>query len=198
MNLNPDFILLIQQQTGADAEKFFEALQEPQSTSVRINNKIEAADLEILSSSRPIPYCATGYSLPSRPDFTLDPMLHGGAYYVQEASSMYLESIISKYITGSVRCLDLCAAPGGKSTHLASLLSSDSLIISNEIMPQRANILAENMIKWGNGNTLVTNNKPSDFKKLGAIFDIIVADVPCSGEGMFRKEPQAVEQWSLD
>ncbi|MBQ1751890.1 MAG: rRNA cytosine-C5-methyltransferase [Paludibacteraceae bacterium] len=198
MNLNPDFILLIQQQTGADAEKFFEALQEPQSTSVRINNKIEAADLEILSSSRPIPYCATGYSLPSRPDFTLDPMLHGGAYYVQEASSMYLESIISKYITGSVRCLDLCAAPGGKSTHLASLLSFDSLIISNEIMPQRANILAENMIKWGNGNTLVTNNKPSDFKKLGAIFDIIVADVPCSGEGMFRKEPQAVEQWSLD
>lgn len=111
---------------------------------------------------------------------------------------MYLESIISKYITGSVRCLDLCAAPGGKSTHLASLLSSDSLIISNEIMPQRANILAENMIKWGNENTIVTNNKPSDFKKLGAIFDIIVADVPCSGEGMFRKEPQAVEQWSLD
>ena len=195
MNLKPDFISIIQSQTGADAEKFFEALQEPQSTSVRINDKVTEAELDILSGGTPIPYCATGYSLPSRPDFTLDPMLHGGAYYVQEASSMYLESIISKYITGNVKCIDLCAAPGGKSTHLASLLTPDSLIISNEIMPQRANILAENMIKWGNENTIVTNNKPADFKKLGAIFDIIVA---CSGEGMFRKEPQAVEQWSLD
>lgn len=193
-----DFKIIIEQQLGADADKFFEALQEPQSVSVRVNSKVDAADLTVLQGATSIPYCSSGYSLPSRPDFTLDPMLHGGAYYVQEASSMYLEQIVKKYVDGAVRCLDLCAAPGGKSTHLAQLLSPDSLLICNEVMPQRANVLTENITKWGNSNTIVTNNKPSDFKRFGDWFDVVVADVPCSGEGMFRKEPKAVEDWSLD
>ncbi len=198
MQLDNNFISLIKHQLGSDADRFFEALNEPQSTSIRINNKIPIADIEIIKGGTSIPYCATGYSLPQRPDFTLDPMLHGGAYYVQEASSMYLEQIVKKYVSGDVRCLDICAAPGGKSTHLAQLLSPDSLLISNEIMPQRANVLAENITKWGNSNTIVTNNKPADFKHLGGWFDVIVADVPCSGEGMFRKEPKAIEDWNVE
>lgn len=198
MRLSKDFISLIKRQTGAETDAFIEALNEPQSTSVRINSKLPPSEIDIIKGATPISYCSTGYSLKERPDFTMDPMLHGGAYYVQEASSMYLEQIVKKYLSGSVKCLDLCAAPGGKSTHLASLLSKESLLISNEVMPQRANILNENMTKWGDANTIVTNNTPSDFQKLKGFFDIIVTDVPCSGEGMFRKEPKAVEDWSLD
>jgi NOL1/NOP2/fmu family ribosome biogenesis protein len=111
---------------------------------------------------------------------------------------MYLEQVVRKYLgssTGS-KVLDLCAAPGGKSTHLASLLGDDSLLISNEVMPQRAHILAENATKWGYGNMAVTNNRPADFGKLAGYFDLILTDVPCSGEGMFRKDEKAIEDWS--
>jgi len=188
----------MQQLLGTEYPAFEAALQQIQSTSVRINSKLQAEALSVLDGAAPVEYCSTGYSLPSRPDFTLDPLLHAGAYYVQEASSMYLEAVVKRYVSGPVTALDLCAAPGGKSTHLASLLSADSLLVSNEIMPQRANVLNENLLKWGNLNTIVCNNKPSDFARAGSMFDIIVTDVPCSGEGMFRKEPKAVEDWSLD
>lgn len=130
--------------------------------------------------------------------FTLDPRFHAGAYYVQEAGSMYLEKIISKHLKNNLIILDLCAAPGGKSTHLANLISKDSLLICNEAMPARANILHENMCKWGRSEVLVCNNSALDFGKLGGFTDIIVADVPCSGEGMFRKDEQAVKDWSLE
>ena len=102
----------------------------------------------------------------------------------------------SKAELHAIRALDLCAAPGGKSTHLASLLGDDSLLISNEVMPQRAHILAENATKWGYGNMAVTNNRPADFGKLAGYFDLILTDVPCSGEGMFRKDEKAIEDWS--
>ncbi len=197
MPIPNDFILQMQQILGDEYPEFERALRLPATTSVRVNGKVEASSLEVLKDAELVPYCETGYTLPQRPDFTLDPMLHAGAYYVQEASSMYLEHIISKYVSGKVYALDLCAAPGGKSTHLAQLLTPDSLLVSNEIMPQRANILNENLTKWGNVNTIVTNNKPSDFRKSGSMFDLLVTDVPCSGEGMFRKEPKAVEDWSL-
>ncbi|MCQ2369676.1 MAG: rRNA cytosine-C5-methyltransferase [Paludibacteraceae bacterium] len=192
-----DFILQMQQILGDEYPEFERALRLPATTSVRVNSKVEASCLEVLKDAKLVPYCGTGYTLPKRPEFTLDPMLHAGAYYVQEASSMYLEAVVRKYVNGRVTALDLCAAPGGKSTHLAQLLTPDSLLVSNEIMPQRANILCENLTKWGNVNTIVTNNKPSDFGKVGSMFDLIVTDVPCSGEGMFRKEPKAVEDWSL-
>lgn len=201
--MNNDFLNMMREQLGAEYEVFAEALTLPPSTSVRINNKLDSnqpahAQLGVIQDAEPIEYCTTGYSLKERPNFTLDPMLHAGAYYVQEASSMYLEHIIKKYVDGDVVALDLCAAPGGKSTHLAQLLTPDSLLVSNEIMPQRANVLAENVIKWGNVNTIVTNNKPSDFERAGSLFDLLVTDVPCSGEGMFRKEPVAVQDWSLE
>lgn len=197
MSIPNDFILQMQQILGDEYPEFERALRLPATTSVRVNSKVEASCLEVLKDAELVPYCGTGYTLPKRPEFTLDPMLHAGAYYVQEASSMYLEHIIKKYVDGKVYALDLCAAPGGKSTHLAGLLTPDSLLVSNEIMPQRANVLNENLTKWGNVNTIVTNNKPSDFGKAGSMFDLIVTDVPCSGEGMFRKEPKAVEDWSL-
>jgi len=196
--MKSEFLDIMKSILGSEYDAFVEALNRPQSTSVRINNKVPSSQLSVLEGANPIEYCSTGFSLTKRPDFTLDPMLHAGAYYVQEASSIYLETIVKKYVSGKVLALDLCAAPGGKSTHLASLLSADSLLVSNEIMPQRANILAENITKWGNVNTIVTNNKPSDFSKACSLFDIVLTDVPCSGEGMFRKEPKAVEDWSVD
>lgn len=154
--------------------------------------------MEIHPSSNHVPHCKSGYYLESRPSFTLDPRFHAGAYYVQEAGSMYLEKVISEHIKNNQIVIDLCAAPGGKSTHLANLITKDSLLICNEAMPARANILHENMCKWGRSEVLVCNNSASDFGKLGAFADIIVADVPCSGEGMFRKDEQAVKDWSLE
>ena len=154
--------------------------------------------MEIYPSSNPVPHCKSGYYLESRPSFTLDPRFHAGAYYVQEAGSMYLEKVISEHIKNNQIVIDLCAAPGGKSTHLANLITKDSLLICNDAMPARANILHENMCKWGRSEVLVCNNSASDFGKLGAFADIIVADVPCSGEGMFRKDEQAVKDWSLE
>jgi 16S rRNA C967 or C1407 C5-methylase (RsmB/RsmF family)/NOL1/NOP2/fmu family ribosome biogenesis protein len=145
-----------------------------------------------------VPWSDHGYYLPERPVFTLDPLFHAGTYYVQEASSMFLEQIM-KGSTGPnqlLKVLDLCAAPGGKSTHLASLLPPGSLLVSNEIIRSRAKILAENMTKWGYPNFVVTNNAPADFQRLKGFFDVLVVDAPCSGEGMFRKDPNARTEWS--
>jgi 16S rRNA C967 or C1407 C5-methylase (RsmB/RsmF family)/NOL1/NOP2/fmu family ribosome biogenesis protein len=145
-----------------------------------------------------VPWCSSGFYLNERPSFTLDPTFHAGAYYVQEASSMFLEQAVLHAIDirKPIKALDLCAAPGGKSTHLLSLLNKDSLLVSNEVIRSRANILAENILKWGNPNVIVTQNDPQDFSELAGYFDLIVIDAPCSGEGMFRKEPQAIQEWS--
>jgi NOL1/NOP2/fmu family ribosome biogenesis protein/tRNA A58 N-methylase Trm61 len=141
-----------------------------------------------------------GRYLPERPVFTLDPTFHGGAYYVQEASSMFLEQAIKQCVdlNQSLYVLDLCAAPGGKSTHLASLLHEESLLVSNEVIRSRASILAENIQKWGSNNVVVTNNDPEDFKRLPGFFDVVVIDAPCSGEGLFRKDADAMHEWSED
>ena len=147
-----------------------------------------------------IPWASTGYYLDERPPFTLDPLLHAGGYYVQEASSMFLEQAVLQAIdsNGALNVLDLCAAPGGKSTHLLSLLSKKSLVVSNEVIRSRAPILTENIQKWGSLNTVVTNNDPKDFQRLGSFFDVIVVDAPCSGEGLFRKDANAMHEWSPD
>ncbi len=147
-----------------------------------------------------------GSFLPERPEFYLDPLLHAGAYYVQEASSMYLEHILpimkgmrsSKPTDAAFRVLDLCASPGGKSTHLLSMLSEieKSFLVSNEVIKSRTSALCENISKWGCANSVVVNNDPADFSALPSFFDVIVVDAPCSGEGMFRKDPVAVQEWS--
>lgn len=146
-----------------------------------------------------IPWCLHGIYLPERPSFTLDPSFHAGAYYVQDASSMFLWHVLEQLIPyqKGKKVLDLCAAPGGKSTLLASYFT-DGLLVSNEVIKSRASVLVENLTKWGYSHSIVTNNDPSHFQSLGSFFDVIVVDAPCSGSGLFRKDPEAIEEWSLD
>ena len=194
MELNADFVNRTEELFGNDIyRRFSRALDMESPVSVRYNEpKMAAGDV-----LQRVPWTSLGYYLPSRPVFTADPLFHAGCYYVQEASSMFLEQIVREFVNEPVRALDLCAAPGGKSTHLLSLLPQGSMLVSNEPMPLRAQVLAENIIKWGGVSSVVTRNYPSDFARFRDFFDLVVVDAPCSGEGMFRKEPKAVEQWSL-
>ena len=145
---------------------------------------------------QPISWCKEGYWLDTRPNFTFDPLLHAGAYYVQEASSMFLSHVLQHLVKQPVMALDLCAAPGGKTTCARASLPIGSFLFSNEPIGKRAQILAENVQKFGHEGVAVTNNYPRDYKKTKLGFDVIIADVPCSGEGMFRKNPQSIEEWS--
>ena len=194
MQLPDSFIIRMQQLLGPDYSRFEQALAATPPVSIRINQ----AKTNLPDSLPQVPWTTSGVYLPERPLFTLDPLLHAGAYYVQEASSMFLEQAMRQVLDleDSFTVLDLCGAPGGKSTHLASLFSSDSLIVSNEVIRSRATILAENITKWGSGNVVVTNNDPRDYNRLQGFFDVMVVDAPCSGEGMFRKDPQAIQEWS--
>jgi len=151
------------------------------------------------STLTPVSYCETGFVVPRRPLFTIDPFIHSGVYYVQESSSMFLEQAVKQAISKSdLKVLDLCAAPGGKSTHLAALLPKDSLLVSNDVIRSRGQILSENLKKWGTPNVIVTNNDPHDFQRLPGFFDLLVIDAPCSGEGLFRRDENAVHEWSPD
>lgn len=174
---------------------FLEAHQQPAVVSVRLHPKKHAA---VFSSAHPIPWCKEGFYLGERPVFTLDPLYHAGAYYVQEASSMFLDYLIKQALPerGDLRVLDLCAAPGGKSTLLASLLAETSLLVSNEVIRTRAPILEENVVRWGYTNNWVTSNDPKDFSRLAGYFDLVVVDAPCSGSGLFRKDERALTSWS--
>ncbi|MCD8177652.1 MAG: RsmB/NOP family class I SAM-dependent RNA methyltransferase [Tannerellaceae bacterium] len=177
---------------GDETALFFNALEQEPPVSIRVN----PAKLFFKPGFTPVPWCETGYYLPERFHFTFDPLFHAGGYYVQEASSMFLEQIVKQYVQEPVRCLDLCAAPGGKTTHLLSLLPAGSLLVSNEVIRTRSQILSENVIKWGSPDVIVTNNDPAAFADLTGLFDVIVTDVPCSGEGMFRKDPDSINEWS--
>jgi 16S rRNA C967 or C1407 C5-methylase (RsmB/RsmF family)/NOL1/NOP2/fmu family ribosome biogenesis protein len=191
---------------GFDPEVFKEVHQKQESiTSIRLNSAKwkkyggKKQPVSYLPLAGPVPWCEQGFYLSQRLAFTLDPLLHAGAYYVQEASSMFVEQFLlqSADLSQSLKVLDLCAAPGGKSTLLQSLLSSDSLLVSNEVISGRNNILAENITRWGANNMVLTQNDPSDFRQLGCYFDIILVDAPCSGSGLFRKSPDAVKEWSM-
>jgi 16S rRNA C967 or C1407 C5-methylase (RsmB/RsmF family)/NOL1/NOP2/fmu family ribosome biogenesis protein len=183
-----------------------------QVTSIRLNpfkNRVTAQGvigiqpqdvLQYLPAATPVAWCNTGYYLSERPSFTFDPLFHAGCYYVQEASSMFLEQAVktafSDHSVIPYRVLDLCAAPGGKSTHLSALFP-EGLVVANEVIKTRSGILVENAVKWGNDNIVVTNNDAEHFKRLQGYFDMIVVDAPCSGSGMFRKDPEAITEWSL-
>ncbi|MBR1564357.1 MAG: rRNA cytosine-C5-methyltransferase [Paludibacteraceae bacterium] len=189
-----DFIDLIEPQMGLELDSFCRSLQQEPVTSVRINDK---ADLNLPWAGR-VPWCQDGWYLHERPQFTLDPLLHAGCYYVQEASSMFVEHILNTCLKPDSLVLDLCAAPGGKSTLISQWLGHEGLLVSNEVVRQRVFILSENIQKWGNGNTVVTHNRPADFgQRLPNLFDCVLVDAPCSGEGMFRKDTKAVDEWSL-
>jgi NOL1/NOP2/sun family putative RNA methylase len=188
----------LQDVKGFDQEAFEQVHQSgEQVTSIRINPaKPYALSLQ---PSAPIPWCPNGYYLTERPSFTLDPTFHAGAYYVQEASSMFLWEALKQTAANipNQKVLDLCAAPGGKSTLLSSFFA-DGLVVSNEVIKSRATILVENISKWGMDNVVVTNNDPQHFQQLPNFFDVMVVDAPCSGSGLFRKDPHAIDEWSLD
>ncbi len=194
MELPHAFIAQMQTILGKESEAFFDALQLDSPISVRLNPAKAAA----IPSQDMVGWSNYGYYLSERPIFTLDPLFHAGTYYVQEAASMFVEQAINQLLETKegLNVLDLCAAPGGKSTHLLSLLPTSSMLVSNEIIRSRANILHENVCKWGYPNAIVTNNAPKDFARLKGFFDVILVDAPCSGEGLFRKDPDAVNEWS--
>jgi len=180
----------------------FEAVHQSgeQITSIRLNPaKAPRFPLSIINFQlNKVPWSSQGIYLSERPSFTADPLFHAGAYYVQEASSMFLETALRQSVdlAQPLRVLDLCAAPGGKSTLLQSVISDESLLVSNEVIKTRVNVLAENITKWGAANVIVTNNDPKDFQRLENYFDVIVVDAPCSGSGLFRKDPDAINEWS--
>lgn len=181
-----------------EGEQLLEALNARSPVSVRLNPKKQ--NLEVLKSyvEAQVPWSTQGYYLSERPSFTFDPLFHAGAYYVQEASSMFVEEAVRQLVDlkQDLKVLDLCAAPGGKSTLLLSLLTEGSLLIANEPVPNRAAILVENIMKWGAKNAVVTNNEPADFSFLKGAFDLVLVDAPCSGEGMFRKDKDSRGEWS--
>jgi 16S rRNA C967 or C1407 C5-methylase (RsmB/RsmF family)/NOL1/NOP2/fmu family ribosome biogenesis protein len=195
MNLPEAFVQYTKSLLGdADFDKLAAALAEEPAVSVRLNPVKPITDVV---DGEKVAWSDRGFYLDGRLTFTFDPLFHAGCYYVQEASSMFVERALRQHAGNEpLRMLDLCAAPGGKSTHALSVLPKGSLLVSNEVMRNRAQILAENITKWGAVNAVVTNNDPSDFAPLTSFFDVILTDVPCSGEGMFRKDAVAVSEWS--
>jgi len=194
MELPQAFINRIKHQFN-DAGEFLEALKQPAVTSIR-NHPVKKY-ISDLSLAEKIEWCESAFYLKERPVFTLDPSFHAGAYYVQESSSMFLWTVLEQLFDDkNIRILDLCAAPGGKSTLIASWLNGEGLLVSNEVIKPRAKILLENITKWGYSNTWVTNTDAYVLGGLPEFFDAVVIDAPCSGEGLFRKDAGAIEEWS--
>ena len=191
-----NFIPSLNDAPGFDAGSFIDAHEHsPSPTTIRIN----PFKYQPLINTPQVPWCAEGFYLAERPSFTFDPLFHAGCYYVQEASSMFIAHILQhvrKELEDDIRVLDLCAAPGGKSTLLSSALNPDDLLVANEIIKTRVPILTDNLTKWGPSNIIASNNDPKDFSRLKGFFDVILVDAPCSGSGMFRKDPDAMNEWS--
>ncbi len=194
MNLPEAFIEQLRSLLPEEWEALTDAISSSEpSVAVRVNG---ARSIGVPGGCRRVPWCDLGYYLDDRPVFTFDTDWHAGRYYVQDASSMFIAHVIKQFIYEPVRYLDLCAAPGGKTTAAIQALPPRSLLVANEIVPQRARVLADNVIRWGDPRCVVTSNAPKEFSKLTDFFDVIAADVPCSGEGMMRKDDEAVAQWS--
>lgn len=193
-NFPPNFLENLKHEPGFDDTLFIDAHKnEDAPTSIRLNPFKKAA----IKTDGQVPWCPEGFYLDNRPSFTFDPLFHAGCYYVQEASSMFISHILKQIKPDEpVKILDLCAAPGGKSTLLNSAMQADDLLVANEIIKTRVPILSDNLNRWGTANTIVTNNDPRDFTRLKGFFDIILVDAPCSGSGMFRKDPDAIDEWS--
>lgn len=201
MNMNEqpfphNFLSSLSEEAGFEPENFINAHQTIESpTSIRVNPfKISA-----LKTNEQVPWCSAGFYLDTRPSFTFDPLFHAGCYYVQEASSMFIDHILKNIRPNAdepIKVLDLCAAPGGKSTLINSAIGGNDLLVANEIIKTRVPVLCDNLNRWGTPNIIVSNNDPKDFSRLTGFFDTILVDAPCSGSGMFRKDPQAMNEWS--
>lgn len=174
---------------------YLKAFETDAPVSIRLNP--EKAK-ELTADGERVPWCRNAYYLPQRPNFTYDPLLHAGCYYVQEAGSMFLDTVMQQWVPDApVVMIDFCAAPGGKSLLARTALAAGSVMFSNEPMRNRANILAENVEKWGYADHFVTNNFPRDYRRAKMIADVVLCDVPCSGEGMFRKDEATIREWSM-
>ncbi|MCB0648689.1 MAG: hypothetical protein KDC49_18595 [Saprospiraceae bacterium] len=195
-----DFVELIRKKFGDESDDFLTAIQHAAQSSIRINPTKWKAEFQLGPWSE-VPWYSKGYTYKDRPSYIIDPAFHAGAYYVQESSSMFighvLQSIKSKLPTGAI-VLDLCAAPGGKSTLLLDEIGNDAILVANETIKARSLVLKENIMKWGRNNCVVTNMDPKEIGERNTRFDLILVDAPCSGEGLFRKDPQASTEWSLD
>lgn len=178
-----------------EAGYFFDAMSNPAITSIRVNAGKPSTAFE---GEEQVEWCSSGRYLPQRPSFIEDPLFHAGAYYVQESSSMFLHYLLQHILPKdeSLVALDLCASPGGKSTLMLDALPKGSLLVSNEIIKGRVPALQENIMRWGNPHSVISNNDPKLFKKLGPVFDLILVDAPCSGEGLWRRDPEAMDEWS--
>jgi len=211
MNLPPQLIASLNGLSGYDAAAF-KMVHEAggQVNSIRINPEKypngKNPDQTLFQNNAgywnlhtsPVPWNHHGIYLDQRPSYTLDPLLHAGAYYVQEASSMFVAHAVNQLLKGkeNLKALDLCAAPGGKTTLLASL-PQFSLLVANEVITSRVNILYENLVKWGSPHVFVSRNDPATFGSLTGYFDFMLIDAPCSGSGLFRRDPDAIAEWSL-
>lgn len=198
LQLPKDFIDSISCCEGFDEQAFVNALGQSSPTSIRINPFKKTTLKFDLNES--VVWNDKGFYLNERPNFTYDVLFQAGCYYVQEAGSMFIEHALKSCVdfNQTLNVFDVCASPGGKSTLLNSLLSEDSLLVANEVVKARADVLSQNLTKWGTSNVIVTNNDPSAFSDIHSFFDVIVVDAPCSGSGLFRKQHDAVDEWSLD
>lgn len=200
MLLREDFIHSLEGCEGFRPDEMIAAHQEATPVSVRLNPlKADGPEnvFPVENTGDKVAWCPDAFYLNSRPSFTMDPLFHAGTYYVQEASSMFIHHLLSNVFhdqTG-LMALDLCAAPGGK-TSLLSAMPHFRLVLANEIIQTRVPVLQENTIKWGAGHVFVSNNDPADFEKMGAMFDLVLVDAPCSGSGLFRKDQAAMNEWN--
>lgn len=220
-HLPSDFVTYTRELFGEELwQKYLSSFEEETPVSIRLNGDTTVKQVAHLPIESRIPWSEKGYYLKERPVFTLDPLLHAGAYYVQEASSQYLDEVLRKATAGLEikMAADFCASPGGKSLIIKDFLPEGATLVSNEFVRKRSWILAENMEKAGLAemswteldkeaarksspykiNTIVTNNDTAEIAKSGNVFDLIVCDVPCSGEGMFRKDHATIDEWSFD
>lgn len=189
----PDrFVEIMRERLGEDAERLFAALDTEPAVSLRLNPMKPAESFE----GESVGWCKWGRYLAERPQFTLDPLLHGGAYYVQEASSQFVAHLLANHDMEGAKVLDMCAAPGGKTTIYSTLVGRMGLVVANDISHSRAMALADNVQRWGMGNVVVTCNEPSHIGAFTHWFDVVAVDAPCSGEGMFRKMEEARTEWS--
>lgn len=197
----PAFSAALASVPNLDTEALLASLDEAPPVSVRLNPfKPVPTTEDIFPHSTNIDWCKEGLYLPERPVFTTDPYFQAGAYYVQEASSMFLAEVLGQIFPGrpNIKALDLCAAPGGKSTLVLSAIGDEGLLVSNEVIRTRLPALKQNLEKWGCANVVVANHDPADFVGLSGFFDLVLVDAPCSGEGMFRKDHDARAEWSPD
>ena len=189
--LPQEFVRSMREMLGDEAERLFSALDTPAEVSIRVN---PAKPAEVFEGEA-IGWSPNGRYLAERPQFTLDPLMHGGAYYVQEASSQFVAHILRQDNLEGGRVLDMCAAPGGKTTVYSSLVGREGLVVANDINRGRTLALSDNVQRWGMGNVVVTCNEPEHIGAFEQWFDVVAVDAPCSGEGMFRKMDEAREEW---